>query len=72
MINVSACMECGLEIDSINRGMIEAKFDDLPNLVLVYTAFNGWYEYYFAVDLSQSVEARSLIGKRSGSPRMMR
>jgi hypothetical protein len=58
-------VERGLEVDTKDRGVIDRKFDDSADLVLVDAAFDRRDENYRASSIGQAVEGSQLLGQNA-------
>ncbi len=63
--SVASGVECGLNIDALNRRVIEAETDDLPDLVFIDAALDGGDQDYGAIDFRETVERAKLGGQNT-------
>ncbi len=61
MLNMAPGVECRLEVDAANSGMLDGEFDDLTDLVFVDAPFDRRNERDMQTDLSQTVEGPNLF-----------
>src|SRR5260370_25958879 len=61
MLNMPPCVECRLEVDAANSGMLDGEFDYLTDLVFVDAPFDRRNERDMQTDLSQTVEGPDLF-----------
>src|ERR1035437_10345887 len=65
-MHVAARMKCRLKVDAANGWMFDSEVDDLANLVIVHSTFNGRNERDIEPDRCQAIQGQQLLLKNVG------
>src|ERR1039458_3504369 len=62
-MHVAVSMKCRLKVDAANGWMFDSEVDDLANLVIVHSTFNGRNERDVEADRCQAIQGKQFLLK---------